>query len=515
MKKITLLFLFSFLFFFKTYSQKYHSKIEKEVFTSFKLDSVNISFIKSMCAIDSTLTDAHLSSYINRIDAIIGTIPEKESKEKKEKKRIKLIYNTFHDYFFRKYENSAYFTDIFSRGTYNCVTATALYTYVFDELKIPYHVKEAPSHVYLIAYPNTYKIYLETTVPGAYGFIVPKDSEIKKIVDELVGMKLVSNRELATKGYDTVYNDYFYGKEYIDKNSLIGMQYFNKCIDNFENEDFDSAQNNIAKSLVFHETPMSKLLFKELIALNIENLEFNTEINVQALYNYLQSLEYKKDFDSNDLKHYLYKLSRNDDNNIDFIENAAKKLTTFDDQRVNDFSKEFLYEYLTRKEMDELNYDSAMRFGDIVLEVNPNSKIIKEIITFAIGKKIDLMIPSEESISLINEYYTTYSFLENNKRIESVRALHYGQFVILSFGNKNIIKAEKYLSLFGELLDTKKEYILLKPSFYSTVYLISGRYYYGRNKFKKAKTIFSKGLEFNPENNELQKMLKWSIEDMN
>ena len=105
----------------------------------------------------------------------------KEKKEKKEKKRIKFIYDAFHDTFLKKYNSSVFFSEIFKNGNYNCVTATALYCYVFEKLDIPYKVKDLPTHVYLIAYPDLYNIKLETTVQGNMDIMRP----MKKISKEL------------------------------------------------------------------------------------------------------------------------------------------------------------------------------------------------------------------------------------------------------------------------------------------------------------------------------------------
>ncbi|WP_417213179.1 hypothetical protein [Bizionia sp.] len=180
-----------------------------------------------MFAIDSLANNNLILKYQDRVNSLLKTFPEKESKAKKEQKRIKFIYDEIHSPFFNKYLLNSYFNDLFEDGTYNCVTASALYAYVFDELNIPYHVKETPTHVFLIAYPETYKIYLETTVPGEYGFIVPKESEVIKIIDELISYKLVTKDEVLEKGYMKFYEDLYYGREYINKNALIGMQYYN------------------------------------------------------------------------------------------------------------------------------------------------------------------------------------------------------------------------------------------------------------------------------------------------
>ena len=512
MKKFIILFIF--VHSFNLFSQKFHSTIEKDIFESYKKDSINYNFIKSICAIDSTLSKDNLSDYLSQIETTISKISPKETKEKKEIKRVKSIYDTFHKRFLKKYELESYFTDIFKSGTYNCVTASALYAYVFDRLQIPYHVKEVPSHVYLIAYPDTFKIYLETTVPGAYGFSSPKESEIKKIVDELINIKLIAKSELNNKGYTDTYNDYFYGKEFVKTASLIGMQYYNKSIFYFQEEDYLNAENNLSKSLVFYNSPLAKLLYKDLIKLNINNLQFNKMEDITVLQKYLSLLEYKKDYKKIELQYFLYKIIENDNNDLNFIKKAGKSFNSIDNIELKNLCKETIYNYITKAEADKYNFESSLQYSDSILAINKNSKIAKEVIPYVLQKKISIKGSNEASLLEVEKYYNKHSFLKNDKRIETIRGLLYGEMTIKEVINKNIEKALTYLTKFEEVIETKKEYLMLRSEFYPFVYLKAGRYFYGKNKFKKAKDIFERGLKTSPDNPDLKKMYRWAKEDM-
>ena len=72
-----------------------------------------------------------------------------------------------------------------------------------------------------------------------------------------------------------------------------------------------------------------------------------------------------------------------------------------------------------------------------------------------------------------------------------------------------------YLKKLEELLDNKKESLMIQTSFYSYIYLTAGRYFYGKNRFAEAKVLFKKGLKYVPKNEELQKMYRWASEDLN
>ena len=133
----------------------------KNLETKIVNDSVQVDFFKALFSIDSLISNVEIEKNRNKVQKTIKFSRQKEKKEKHERKRIKRIYNTIHNTFLEKYNIEAHFSDIFINGNYNCVSATALYSYVFESLEIPYKIKETPTHVYLVVYPKSYKIYIE------------------------------------------------------------------------------------------------------------------------------------------------------------------------------------------------------------------------------------------------------------------------------------------------------------------------------------------------------------------
>lgn len=494
-------------------AQIYNSKIEKEIFTDYDKDSVNYNFLKSICAIDSTFSENDYVSYKNQLDAIIANFSPKELKNSKEKKRIKKIYSTIHNKFLKKYELKAIFTDIFKKGNYNCVSASALYAYVFDKMEIPYYIKEMPSHVYLIAYPKTMKIHVETTAPGEYGLYIPSDSEIKKIVDELVTFKLVTRQEVQSKGYGQIYQDHYYGKKFVDKRSLIGMQYFNLVFTNIEKKKFKVAYDNISKSLKFYNSPFSKEISKELMLSNLSELNINNDEELEFLFSGLDQLKFKKDISPNSVMYLLGKIENN--NHKDFIESAAIKFSELKDTLLIEFCQKELYEYLAQSEAQKRNFDDALRFADKFIEFESDSKVAMEVIIYSIYGKFSLMTYSEETVSKFIKYQQKFPFIRGDKRIETLISSMYGQLVLKYFLERNSHKGLEYLSFFEDTMDTQAENVQIVPGMIANIYLIVGRFYYGQNKYKEAKRHFEKGVKYVPANTELSKMLKWTNEDLN
>ena len=495
-------------------AQKYISDFEKTIFQSYQKDSTDFSFIQGLFAIDS-VSSSFIEHSISLIDAEILKMPMREKKEKKEKKRIKFIYDAFHNTFLKKYNSSVFFSEIFKNGNYNCVTATALYCYVFEKLDIPYKVKDLPTHVYLIAYPDLYNIKLETTVPGEYGYYAPNEKNIKRAIDELISMKLITPDELNEKGYKNMYESYFYGNSALNKESLIGIQYYNKSIFDLIEEDFLTAENNIQKSLVFYQSPLSLIYYNDLKLYNLDNYEFDTIDEVMKLFEVFNNTENKDLLKKSKIEYYVYKITSNDNNDIDFLKKVDEAIKAINKEGVKNTFSEALYQYIVDSETADFNFESALEFGKKLLAINPKNKVGQSAISFSVWKISSLKESKKKAMAFIEDAYVTFPFLENDKKYMTVKAITLGEMVVFELKKRNVDGAEKYLKKLEELLDNKKESLMIQTSFYSYIYLTAGRYFYGKNRFAEAKALFKKGLKYVPENEELQKMYRWASEDLN
>jgi tetratricopeptide (TPR) repeat protein len=508
--QVSLFLLLSYLF---TFSQDITTE-EHIYFDAFKKDSIHFDLFKGLSLIDSTFTNEKYVLNKNKIDKFIQSLPEKANSDKKEKKRIKKIYDLVHRRFFNKYDGKIFFNSVFTNGTYNCVTATAIYVYIFDALNIPYQIKELPSHVFLIAYPNKYKIHLETTVPGAYGFYVPSRNDIIKIIDELVKIKLVTKEEVLKKGHDKVYNDYFYGKKSIKKSHLIGMQYYNKSIFEFNDNNYSTALKNIEKSLLFYKNPYSKLVLNDIILATIKDTNLNTKDIIIELFDAIQLLKYKTDIDEVIIKYALDKIVINDDNDLAFIESLLPIFKNIKEASLKKDCLFVLYEYIASKHYNKSNYKESIVFMDALLSQNPKNKKAKEMMSFAIQNELYVIEISDESVLILEKYLEKYPFLLESKKIINFYIRMNAYLTQKSFIARDEKKGNPYFEKFEKLLIKYKSSLQINPLKISEIYLLVGRFYYGKSRFKEAKKIFSNGSSLYPNNKELKKMLKWTIEDM-
>lgn len=493
---------------------RFVSNLEKEFFLNSVRDSINIDYIAGLTVIDSSCTLKRIEKYSSRINSVINTLPlEKQKKGKKEKKRIKEIYDIIHETFFKKYTLEAYFTDIFELGHYNCVTASALYAYVFEKINIPYTIKEEPGHVYIIAYPNVYDIYLETTVPGEYGFYIPEEDTIREIVDELVAMKLVSIDELSAKGYSQTYQEYYFDENYLSLKNLIGAQYYNRAVFAIAEEDYEEGYFNLEKAKFFYTTELSEYLTKEVLYLLVVQKEYDNIEDVAFLIKSLDVLEFKKDYTEDNLKGLLYKIANNDSNDVEFLDGVLQRFSSIKESRVKNIALEYINLFVSQHYARNNNLDKAIKYANGVLKIDDDNKNARELIVWSVQKKVALLPLSESSLGKVDEYFKVYPFLEGNVVMNTMKILIYARWAQFNFKKHNITKANDYLKKMEGVYKVNPN-VQVSPEMFCEVYLSAGRYYYGKLNLEMSEKLLRKGLVFNPDHIDLNRVLNYVLEDI-
>jgi tetratricopeptide (TPR) repeat protein len=167
-------------------------------------------------------------------------------------KYIHDIYQTVHSSVLRKYALNTSFDRIFSAGDYNCVTASALYALVFEELGIPYQLKELPHHVYIVAFPNE-GIVVESTDPRS-GLFDIGDEFKTTFVDDLVKAKIISAEERRREPLADLFNKHYFNDKAIGFKELVALQYLNQGFYLMEDELYREALPNLEKAAYLYPT---------------------------------------------------------------------------------------------------------------------------------------------------------------------------------------------------------------------------------------------------------------------
>lgn len=485
---------------------RFNSDYEKElILLSLKTEgNILENYIPLLFSIDSSFNKKEVLEKKKQIDSFIETL-QKKTVRYSPKKKVKYIFNKTHDVFFNKYELESIFSDVFKTKTYNCVSGSALYAYILEMLEVPFQVKETPTHVFLVAYPSTYNIYLETTVPGKGGSYVPSETIIKRSVDELISLKLITSEYLTSVGYNKAYNEYFYGDGNIKMTELIGIQYYNKAIFEFNNKDYQLAYSYIKKSKNFYKNEKVNLFEKALLAAVIDEVDFKNINNFNWFIRYISDIE---EIDENHIKYKFFQIIDEvswTDIEYSIIEN---KINSIEDEKVLNLLLETYYSYRAEKYSKLLLPKKVLEYAIKVYEINNKDLNAKN---YIVETKINALANKNVNKSRLvelEEIVDDYPFVPDFGIYNRYRIYLYSLLTSISFHKNESTKGFLYVKELERLIEDQQDKINFNHGAVGEAYGALGAYYYRKHKEEKAIEYLKRGLNFSPENENIERKLR-------
>jgi len=244
----------------------FHSDMEKEEFSKINEGSEPDYFALFLSA-DKKVTKDDCNRYKERINSILIPFQKKSFGKLKEKKKITKVYRQVQEQMMDKYIEKALFNDMFVKGEYQCVTSSMLFTHVFNELDIPYEIEFEPGHVYLIAFPNSSKVIVQTTNPNQ-GVFVYDNGFKNNFIEYMRRNKLISKDEYENKSVDELFTEYYLKTEVADLKQLASIQYSNLAIQKLQESKISESFYNMLKA--YYLKPDNKNQFMMALTLGMQ-----------------------------------------------------------------------------------------------------------------------------------------------------------------------------------------------------------------------------------------------------
>jgi len=424
----------------------------------------------------------------------------------KEAKKMKKILKEVHDDYFRKYEEQTYFDNVFSTGIFNCVTASALYAIIFEGLNIPYNIKISLNHVYLIAYPTTNSIMVETTNPME-GYFVYNQNFKENYVDYLKTIKMISEEEYKNKTKDELFETYFYKEKDIDLQELIGIQYSNKGLALLNDEKYQEAFHAFEKTYFLFPSERNAyyLLVSNALVLNeCDYLDIKYAGYLSKLCRYRDMGVTNENIEA-EFSDITYKVLINKSNPTLYDEYYEKLIKCISDSSLKaDIG--FIYNFERGRFLfNKLNYKESLPYTDAAYGIKPknadaqNRFITNLILTYSEWDDPNTILDN------LNTYSEKYPALNENNKFMVFRFANVLTLCEHNFAMRNSTKAFEYLTLFENSVpvdDNELDIHMIKNNIVNA-YSSAATYYFRRNNYSKAKSYLEKGLEYVPGNYEL------------
>lgn len=478
----------------------FKSPVERSAFVNYQANSKN--HLNLFLSSYNKATTVSADKVQQRIDDCANVLI-KETDAMTEPKKIKFIYKYVHQEFLKMYSLHNNFSDIFEKGEYNCVSGSALYALIFEKLGIPYQIIEIPAHVYLVAYPLTHKIRIETTDPK-HGYVQFGNSYIESYVKYLLESKIISQNEMDTSTISKVFNRHYFAASGVSIKALAGIQYSNFYLYDYEENNHEEGFSEIKKAFFLNPDERTRYLLKSALAYCVTNNDYSDKKTVDALAllcRYHNSNE--KEITSESIKHEFLRLKENQlikNSNYLMFDSSFTNITHTlkDTSLIKEISFYYHYElarlgYNTYKDKEyEVSHLSA------AYKSNPKHADLQNLIIGYFAKLIDYNSEPGNIIKLMDQFTTAYPFLNNHTKFNSTKANCLLELGYQSFTTNNLIKGEKFLSDF-ELLCSKNTELEPTAQFVEKAYSVAAGIYYKKGNYAKAKQFLKSGLKYAPE----------------
>jgi len=506
-----LLFLFS-PGFSQEESSIYSNSFEEELFAKL-VDSAEISSLDLFIAAEYS-EGAQVAE--ERIDKLVTRLNEMLARQTKMKKRLGIIYKEVHNEFFKKYEEKVRFKDIFKTGTYNCVTASALYALVLDRLEIDYIIKQTPQHVYLIADPGETSYLFESTRPS--DGVVQYDSRYQQaFVDYLHKNKIISDTEYNNEPISILFIKYFSDDISISLVNLAGIQYYNEGIFFFEGEKYDESMKSLMKAIKLYP-------------------ESNTiKYTLNAVSAVVLDREYKgKNYNPATLRQFL-ELNRNDEstmqNGVNYFNDISVKMVV-EQSRYNAYKKYFAslnegdldsairsqledkyYSMLSYYHYMNDEYSEALHYMAKAFEINPRNLESRQRVKELTAKRLIEMKPSEQMLDTIETYISQFPFLASDKNINVLQVYCISSLVNQSFMDNDVKKGRMYLEKLEFIAKNNPQLAQMEDDI-AVTYAQAASYFIREKKYARAEEILRRGMTLAPNSYDLKSRMK-SLREFN
>lgn len=148
--------------------------------------------------------------------------------------------------YLKNYEAQADFSSLLETGSYDCLTATALFSHVLSELKYDYRILETNYHIFLLVQSGEGEVLLETT-DRVSGLLVDPGTIAKRIETY---RNLVASAGIDKESYQ--YRCAIFRE--VTPDQLTGLLLFNQAVKAYNEGDWLTSAKRLEASAATHAT---------------------------------------------------------------------------------------------------------------------------------------------------------------------------------------------------------------------------------------------------------------------
>jgi hypothetical protein len=221
-------------------------------------------------------TENLLTSYLNtdgaeiqpstlRITKFLDKLSSHPEAYNKQQQFLRQIFVKTHSRFLRTFKQYATFSQLFSNGNYNCLTATALLGATLQHFNYSFRIFETNHHIFILVDTDRGRTLLETTDP-INGFITGE----KLVEEKISNYKSVAPNETDSRVIQYKFQSRLFNEVTLE--NITGLLHFNLAVNAYNAKDFERATVNLEQANKFYQS--SRMVeFTDVILLTLRELK--------------------------------------------------------------------------------------------------------------------------------------------------------------------------------------------------------------------------------------------------
>ncbi|HMY36931.1 MAG TPA: hypothetical protein PKW36_12550 [bacterium] len=450
-----------------------------------------------------------IRKYRGYLEKIAARLSKEINLKSKASKKAEVIFTYLHKNIFKKYNIDTRFQDLFSRGEYNCVTATYLYYDMCKRFDLNVTFYASAVHIYPVVKGEQRPINVELTDP-VNGFDFREDR--KAIINYLLEYKLITQDELKSKGSDAVY------REYVDKTKEVGIpalysiSYSNQGISYWQAGKLKETLWAMEKALsIIWDDSKSRAIYQSVFDENLNKILYDVPSAYPVVIRGLQFMRSDTSFVRDHFNFIMHAIEYYSVTKLEYdkaleIVNEGKAIFSFDTslvKRLTEFSRDvrwnqFAYVY------NASNYEKAAAILEIGLSEFPNDARFLDF-----QKKTDLLLA--ERLSDKGDYQGAINRLSGLRKKYSsdfrIEDTYVGTVTYFASKCAQNGESKKAIDLMDSLASSLPENFKVKESYSAIVGLIISTEELDKKNIYEARRLIIKAIQVDTKNITMTKML--------
>ncbi len=474
-----------------------------------QLQQRDTNHLALLLAASGEMDSLRFQKYRNQLDLIFKELDSARLVRKKPSKQIEKLFESVHDELLVKYEFENQFVEIFERGYYNCVSATAVYSYMLGRMGIKHVIIETPDHVYAAANLQGEEWIMESTDP-VQGFYEITEKDRERELDRLVEQKIITREQRFSDKLDSILQ-HLYPSDGISGSRLVSLQYLNQALYDLEDEKRWEGFQNSLKAYLLAPGEKQSLLLQESLGIWLAEEKIDNPVYYRAIAFFIgndsSASHRKKVLEAFPYYGQLYLQDTLTPGQFDSITTAYQRGLYADPAGLGEIA---VYSRLfkAQKRLDGGDAVAAYPFGRQAVLLDPQLKDARDQIMGVMGRIIVEQSWSNANIlDSLRSLHSQVPLLRDEQLWNGIYGETILQEIFLLLDQNRLGAARKLRREFEKMMDDPALDAVVTKSLIGAVYARLALKDYNISKAAAAKTI-RKGLEYAPMSSDLLRYKK-------